>query len=107
MFSSTSWLLTWPILVFFFPYVTRVVSFSVAIPDGTGVNEPFWVEWERDADDPTTFTLELQIQIAGTTTMFGGGGAFAEIEGTMGESTDPQTTSCLAVDPGYVYDSRL
>ncbi|KAE9393076.1 hypothetical protein BT96DRAFT_999787 [Gymnopus androsaceus JB14] len=82
------------------PHITlQARAFSFAIPSNPIQNISFPVIWQRDSTDPTMFSLDRQWKDP-STNKSKGGGIFAEINGTVGESLDPQTSSLQLAESG-------
>ncbi|KAF9071820.1 hypothetical protein BDP27DRAFT_1418639 [Rhodocollybia butyracea] len=79
--------------------VLNILAFSLAIPADPVSNISFPVIWERDSTDPTVFSLGQQLEDS-STGQFSGGGIFANISGTQGQSVSPQAVNLTVNDSG-------
>ncbi|KAF9071822.1 hypothetical protein BDP27DRAFT_460642 [Rhodocollybia butyracea] len=79
--------------------VLSILAFSLAIPGDPVSNISFPVIWERNSTDPTVFSLGQQLEDS-STGEFTGGAIFANINGTQGESVDPQAVNLTVNDSG-------
>ncbi|KAF9071821.1 hypothetical protein BDP27DRAFT_1321429 [Rhodocollybia butyracea] len=78
-------------------YVLNILAFSLAIPGDPISDISFPVIWERNLTDPTVFSLGQQLEDSLT----GRGDIFASINGTQGQSVDPQTVNLTVKSSGY------
>lgn len=85
--------------VAFLSHTLHVLAFSLAVPVDPITEVAFPVVWQRDSIDPTVFSLDRQWK-SPSTNEFTGGGIFAEINGTLGDSLDPQTASLVVTESG-------
>ncbi|KAJ4486366.1 hypothetical protein J3R30DRAFT_3697881 [Lentinula aciculospora] len=84
-------------------FASYAFAFSLAIPPDPITNISFSVVWQRDSSDPTSFLLDRQYHYPPPIDTFGGGGYFASVNGTLGDSVDPQTTSLKVATTFIMY----
>ncbi|KAJ4472110.1 hypothetical protein J3R30DRAFT_3523242 [Lentinula aciculospora] len=102
MSSNASWCLALPLflLTLLSQHVPSQVScLSIAIPSDTITDIAFDVFWIRDSTDPTVFSLTRE-WMRPSTGAFEGGGIFANVSGTQGESLDSQSVTLSVTEFG-------